>query len=1498
MRYLRTSLRVAGILSAMVVVVLVVVVLVSQTAWFRDWLRRYAMREAAQFVDGQLLIGRLDGGLWGGVQLHDVRIDRGGETVVALDSLVLEYGLFDFVREGVVVRRVELLGPRIALRREGETWNVATLLVDQGPSDPDAPRATFRVGTLVLRDGQVTVEDPACPPGTVGCLPERMEQLQAELGLTSTPEALDVDLRSASFSSSEPGLALRRFTAGLRMTDTDLAVSDLDLATAASVLSGEARVAGYATRPDVNASVRAEPLALAEVARFVPQLGTTSLMPVIVVDIEGPMAALRISADATSEAGALRASLVADAEAPTYGAKGTASVDDFNVAPWLGDPSLQTAVTASTEMDVTGSSLDDLAGTITLQANGVEAMGYRVASARARASIDEGVADLDADVQAYGAAVTTAGTVNFSGAQDGDIAVALKGEVRDVDVRSLPAALGAPAIRTDVSLGYRATGTLDRMRVLAEFRPSTVDTIVIDGGTTADVTVAGSDIRYDVTGGVRGVDLQRLGQVLDVAALDAPAYESDITARLAVRGAGVDVASIVADMNVHVTDSTLGGARVPDLRLDVSADRGAVDARAAGRIEGVRPEVFAGREDVAGLVSGNLDAAVSLPDVTADIDPALVTGRALLTLDPSEVGGVRLDEVHADVSADAGQVEVRALRLASPALDLEASGPFSLVESGASRLTYALQVKDAGALASLAGVSGVAGTAQLDGVLTGWLQALATEGTLSIDDVVYSETASVEHLEGAYAATVPALDAARVTATVDVDANRLDVGGTMLDTIDLEATYGESRADFDVNLTLNELKAGAGGAVALEGARQVVTLRRVEATGEGLAWALAEGAAPRITHDTGQVTIDDVQLASGDERLGVRGQVRLPAEDVPFAAEGLEVRVASLELAPFGARLAPERGLAGTLDASLDMTGALHDGRARLSVQVRQGAVQGFSYDALDATADYAGGVATVQTTLQQSATSALTAQGRVPLLAALGAAPEGHPVDERVDLTVVSNGIDLAVVEGVTDYVSSVQGQLQVDARVTGTLARPGIDGRLAIRDGAFHVPLVDAEYTGLQADMHVGNDQVRVDTLRLLDVRGNALEISGTLGLVDTALGDVDLRASADEFRLIDNDLGDVRLTADLTVAGTPAAPVVRGELSLPSSRIDVDRMLVALAGVDQEVERNDVDLVYEPHALPSDTAGDVGTTVATAAASSPSGGQVVATGPAPDAPTASDGAAFDTAAEPAPALLDAATLDVRFTIPSDLVLRGDDVRVGDGGPGLGALNMTVGADLRARQTPGEPLLVTGAITTVRGYYDFQGRRFTVVRDGAIRFQGADVTNPTLDIAATRDISGVEARIDVEGTAQEPRLRLSSTPSLDEADILALIVFNRPLDDLGSGEQVSLAQRAGQLVGGRLTGALATTLRDTLNVDQFEIDAFAETGPSVTVGNRLGERIYVRLRQQLGAQDASQILLEYELLQNLRLQTSMTQGSGTDRSPGQRVERSGIDLLYFFYY
>lgn len=54
------------------------------------------------------------------------------------------------------------------------------------------------------------------------------------------------------------------------------------------------------------------------------------------------------------------------------------------------------------------------------------------------------------------------------------------------------------------------------------------------------------------------------------------------------------------------------------------------------------------------------------------------------------------------------------------------------------------------------------------------------------------------------------------------------------------------------------------------------------------------------------------------------------------------------------------------------------------------------------------------------------------------------------------------------------------------------------------------------------------------------------------------------------------------------------------------------------------------------------------------------------------------------------------------------------------------------------GEALILTGVISTVRGAYEFQGRRFDILRDGRIQFPGLVEINPLLGRHRTTDDFG----------------------------------------------------------------------------------------------------------------------------------------------------------------
>ena len=149
---------------------------------------------------------------------------------------------------------------------------------------------------------------------------------------------------------------------------------------------------------------------------------------------------------------------------------------------------------------------------------------------------------------------------------------------------------------------------------------------------------------------------------------------------------------------------------------------------------------------------------------------------------------------------------------------------------------------------------------------------------------------------------------------------------------------------------------------------------------------------------------------------------------------------------------------------------------------------------------------------------------------------------------------------------------------------------------------------------------------------------------------------------------------------------------------------------------------------------------------------------------------------------------------------------------GASLGNMNMTIGGDMQIRKEAGGQLALTGTVDTVRGTYEFQGRRFDLERDGTLRFTGSPQINPLLDVSATRQIpnTGVTARVHVTGTARAPQLALSSTPPLDEASIAMLIATGRTEGRAGAGAAGTLT---GEQAGYAVLGVFATKLlRDAL--------------------------------------------------------------------------------------
>jgi autotransporter translocation and assembly factor TamB len=152
-----------------------------------------------------------------------------------------------------------------------------------------------------------------------------------------------------------------------------------------------------------------------------------------------------------------------------------------------------------------------------------------------------------------------------------------------------------------------------------------------------------------------------------------------------------------------------------------------------------------------------------------------------------------------------------------------------------------------------------------------------------------------------------------------------------------------------------------------------------------------------------------------------------------------------------------------------------------------------------------------------------------------------------------------------------------------------------------------------------------------------------------------------------------------------------------------------------------------------------------------------------------------------------------------------------------------------------------------------------------------------------------------------KQPELRLSSVPPLDESDILSLIVFNTSTNQLTPQQQQDLVVRAGALAAGFLAAPIVSAISREIGLDILEIepgsDLVGDMGAKLTVGQEIAPGLVARFSRQFGSEPYDEATVEYYLSRIIRLRATFSDAQTLNaRSPFRRIERAGIDLLFFF--
>ena len=237
---------------------------------------------------------------------------------------------------------------------------------------------------------------------------------------------------------------------------------------------------------------------------------------------------------------------------------------------------------------------------------------------------------------------------------------------------------------------------------------------------------------------------------------------------------------------------------------------------------------------------------------------------------------------------------------------------------------------------------------------------------------------------------------------------------------------------------------------------------------------------------------------------------------------------------------------------------------------------------------------------------------------------------------------------------------------------------------------------------------------------------------------------------------------------------------------------------------------------------------------------------------------------------------------------------------------LDARMHGDLQISGTTDSPL-VSGGFDLERGTFSLATGRLNFT-EGRVSFNGAGLRNkidPTLDFTAQTTIADTTATMHITGLADAPVFDFSSNPAKPQDEIMALLLFGAPTQQLTPLQlaQVGAALASMSGVGGSNSLNPLVKIQKSLGLDRLSIGSGTtnpqtgqDTGASIEAGRYVSKRVYIEAKQTTAG--TSQLEADVDLTKHLRLQTRLgngtaVQGTTPDNDPG-----TSVGLIYRFEY
>jgi len=791
---------------------------------------------------------------------------------------------------------------------------------------------------------------------------------------------------------------------------------------------------------------------------------------------------------------------------------------------------------------------------------------------------------------------------------------------------------------------------------------------------------------------------------------------------------------------------------------------------------------------------------------------------------PSKIGPVALQRGRLVTRVKKGRLRIIEGRLNSDRASLNVQGEIGMGAKQKGELSYRLDVVDIAPWLTLAGESG-SGMLEVKGQASGRMEKLALRGELSAKALRWKGNV---------------LDRAALSFALEDLGPRWPRGEITARLMGIE--IGVSLARVNATVTLAKGKAETASVVlSAQGANGGGTHRLRAQLGRGLPGEIRARLSDlllSLPHGVWQLdrpanavkrgnafAIDSLALSSGEQRLLMAGELSLAGP------QNLRIRAQRFDVANLQALLSPP--ISGSLAAEIWIAGSAKTPKIEGKIDIADLGLASHSLGGLKSGFEHQHGNTKFDLSLRRDARHGFSASGRIPGSIGWDNGRRGEALGD-VDLRLSSSGLDLAVANAFgLKGVKDIAGELKLDVRVGGALSRPQANGTFTLKNGRVDFPALGLRLSPISLQGGIDPSKLYVTELSA-KAREGETRGWGSISLRDYLPETVNFSLDAQRWPAVWTRRYQVELAVDLNAHGPLAAPELRGLIDIRHARLTPDLALLE----HKPIKRDDT---------------------------------IIVVGEPPPHDQGAVGKQQQPSFFKAPALKPLA-LDLTIQFQRDTQVRHPNAR------------LELAGQLKATKERDEKPSLAGTIRITQGFAGFQGRRFNI-DEGTVVFDGAENINPKLDIVGKHRAGDYTVQANVGGTAAKPSLRLQSDPALEQADILAVLLFGKPASALEHGEKLGLQRNALAITSGYAAATIGKSVTRALGLERLGLDLedLDLSGGRVGLSRHITPKTRLSISEDLIGEEGKQISIEYRLSPTWEIET-------TTRSTGN----SGADIIW----